>query len=50
MKTVIYKILDNLSNEVMTLVSENSNWSQWREKMESCAEYIFNLDRTDKNE
>lgn len=44
------QILDDLSNEVMTVVSESSNWSQWRERMEGWTEDILNWNNADKNE
>lgn len=43
------QILDDLSNEVMTLVSDSGNWSQWRERMESWIEDILNWDKTGEN-
>lgn len=44
------QILDDLSNEVMTLVSDSGNWSQWRERMESWIEDILNWDKAGENE
>lgn len=43
------KILDNLNNEIMDIIKECNNWTEWKNKMDDLLNYLINKNNKNLN-